>query len=109
MVHEEKFLETNVVVVCHGLFLRLFIGRWYKLPLEVFEKLHNPPNCCTCVLNRDDEKGRLVMDERSKALFGHDPMLKGVRFDGSDNGQWYQNHILNIAKTHHPTHFLSPS
>jgi broad specificity phosphatase PhoE len=107
--HEERFNETNVVIVCHGLFLRLFIGRWYKLPLEVFEKLHNPPNCCACVLTRDDAKGRLVMDEESKELFGHDPMLRDVRFDGTDNGQWYQNHILDIAKTHAPTDFASPS
>lgn len=95
---EAHDVNSNVVVVCHGLFLRLFIGRWYKLPLEVFEKLYNPPNCSVVVLNRDDKKGRLVMDEASKGLFGNDEILKGIKFDGSDNGQWYQNNILNISK-----------
>jgi len=89
--------DTNVVVVCHGLFLRLFIGRWYKLPLEVFETLRNPPNCAIVVLQRDDEKRRLVMLDESKRHFGDDPMLQNVKFDGSENASWYEDHVLDIA------------
>lgn len=87
--------DHNVIIVCHGLFVRLFIGRWYKLPLEVFEKLYNPPNCAVVVLERDDTKGRLVMRDECKALFGDDPMVKEVRFDGTDNSLWYQKRLMN--------------
>lgn len=86
--------EHNVVIVCHGLFLRIFLGRWYKLPLEVFEAMKNPPNCGIVVLERDDRKGRLVMRPQDKALFGDDPALQSIRFDGTDNDKWYSANMV---------------
>lgn len=88
---EQSFTEQNVIIICHGLFVRLFLGRWYKLPLEVFDVLYNPPNCAVVVLERDDTIGRLVMREECKALFGNDPLVQTVKFDGSDNGLWYES------------------
>lgn len=82
--------DHNVVIVCHGLFVRLFISRWYKLPVEIFEVLYNPPNCGVVVLERDDQKGRLVMRHDCKALFGNDPRVLPIQFDGSDHDRWYR-------------------
>ena len=90
--------QHNVVIVCHGLFLRLFIARWYKIPLEVFEKLMNPPNCAIVVLERDNAIGRLVMREEDRRLFGDDPELQQVKFDGTENWLWYQSHLLEIQR-----------
>ena len=86
--------EHNVIIVCHGLFLRIFLGRWYKLPLEVFEAMRNPPNCGMVVLERDNRKGRLVMRPQDKALFGDDPALATIRFDGTDNDTWYATNMV---------------
>lgn len=82
--------DHNVVIVCHGLFVRLFISRWYKLPVEIFEALYNPPNCGVVILERDDEKGRLVMRPECKTLFGDDPKVRTVEFDGRDHERWYR-------------------
>jgi broad specificity phosphatase PhoE len=100
--------DHNVVIVCHGLFVRLFISRWYKLPVEIFEVLYNPPNCGVVVLERDDNKGRLVMRQDCKALFGNDPRVRPIQFDGSDHDRWYRTDQMfqhsatgeNILKLH---------
>nr|CCC94875.1 putative glycerolphosphate mutase [Trypanosoma congolense IL3000] len=80
------FDDHNVVIISHGLLIRLFIGRWYSAPMEVFETMKNPPNCGIVVLERHDE-GRLVMTDISKRLFGSDPLLEMMKFDGEDNIQ----------------------
>ncbi|CUG86260.1 glycerolphosphate mutase, putative [Bodo saltans] len=100
--------DHNIVIVCHGLFVRLFISRWYKLPVEIFELLYNPPNCGVVVLERDDNKGRLVMRQDCKALFGSDPRVLPIQFDGSDHDRWYRTDEMfrhsttgeNILKLH---------
>ncbi|KAH8617973.1 putative Histidine phosphatase superfamily (branch 1) [Trypanosoma vivax] len=87
--------EDNVVIVSHGLLIRLFIGRWFCAPVEVFERMRNPPNCGIVVLERSDT-GRLVLTSASKSLFGSDPLLDKMRFDGRDNIELYRQMFTEI-------------
>ena len=43
---------TTVVVVTHGLTLRVFLMRWYKWTVEMFEKVHNPGNSKILVMDK---------------------------------------------------------
>ena len=50
-------VPENVVVVTHGMTMRVFLMRWFKWKTEDFELLRNPPNCGIMVLlQRPDGK-----------------------------------------------------
>jgi broad specificity phosphatase PhoE len=89
--------DQNVLIVAHGLLIRLFIGRWFRVPMEVFDTMCNPPNCSIIVLERDDEIGRLVMTDISKGLFGSSPLLQMMKFDGQEDTHWYRQKFLGIV------------
>ncbi|ESL07684.1 glycerolphosphate mutase [Trypanosoma rangeli SC58] len=80
--------DQNVVIISHGLLIRLFIARWFYVPVEAFETMRNPPNCSIVVLERRDS-ARLVMTDISKKLFGSDPLLEMMKFDGKDSTKQY--------------------
>lgn len=40
-----KQQEVNLVIVSHGVTMRVFLMRWFKWTTEQFEKLINPTNC----------------------------------------------------------------
>lgn len=42
----------NLVIVSHGLTLRVFLMRWYKWTVEQFEGLYNMPNGSMLVMER---------------------------------------------------------
>lgn len=67
---EEDNDDYTVVIVSHGLLIRLFIGRWFRIPTEKIELLQNPPNCSLIVLERAQETTDFRLTEISKALFG---------------------------------------
>jgi broad specificity phosphatase PhoE len=51
----------NVLLVTHGLTLRLFLMRWFHWTVEEFENLRNPSNCQIVVMNkRLDDKYELI-------------------------------------------------
>lgn len=89
--------DQNVLIVAHGLLIRLFIGRWFRVPMEVFDTMCNPPNCSITVLERNDDIGRLVMTDMSKGLFGSNPLLQMMKFDGQEDTHWYRQKFLGIA------------
>lgn len=62
--------DFSVVIVAHGLLIRLFIGRWFGIPTEELEMLTNPPNCSITVLQRDASRTKLTLTPVSKKLFG---------------------------------------
>lgn len=37
--------DINIVIVSHGLTIRLFLMKWFKWTVEQFECLKNPKNC----------------------------------------------------------------
>ena len=62
--------DITVIMVCHGLSLRLFIMRWFRYTVSDFENSRNPPNGAVIVLNRvDDSLGPyFVIDEEGKRI-----------------------------------------
>lgn len=42
---EKENYAENVIIVTHGMTMRLFLMRWFHWTVEEFEKLANPKNC----------------------------------------------------------------
>ena len=53
---EKKEYPRNVVIVSHGMTLRLFIMRWFHTSVEEFESWGNPPNCSYLLLERGENE-----------------------------------------------------
>jgi broad specificity phosphatase PhoE len=53
----------NVLVVTHGLTMRLFMMRWFHWSVEYFESLENPRNCEIKMLLREGPDDRYVLNE----------------------------------------------
>ena len=51
----------NVCIVSHGLFIRLFLMRYYRWSVEKFHTLENFGNCEFCVLERDNKEGNFSL------------------------------------------------
>jgi broad specificity phosphatase PhoE len=43
---------TNLVLVTHGLALRIFLARWFHWTVEEYESVYNPANCTPMVMER---------------------------------------------------------
>ncbi|KAJ4969570.1 hypothetical protein NE237_016271 [Protea cynaroides] len=43
--HSECDDEINLIIVSHGLTLRVFLMKWFKWTVDQFEHLNNPDNC----------------------------------------------------------------
>jgi broad specificity phosphatase PhoE len=57
----------NVLIVSHGLTIRLFLMRWFHWSVEEFESLHNPKNCQVIIMERQaDERYRLISELSKK-------------------------------------------
>jgi broad specificity phosphatase PhoE len=57
----------NILIVTHGLTLRLFLMRWFHWTVEEFERLRNPKNCQIVVLEKQaDERYKLVSELKRK-------------------------------------------
>lgn len=54
---EKPDFPNNVLIVSHGLTLRLFCMRWFKWSVEDFEKLRNPWNCEKYILELEYQNG----------------------------------------------------
>lgn len=40
-----RFADTNLVLVTHGLTLRIFLMRWFHWSVDEFLQVYNPANC----------------------------------------------------------------
>jgi broad specificity phosphatase PhoE len=62
---QKEDFPRNVVIVSHGMAIRLFIMRWFHASVEEFESWANPRNCEHLLLERgNDEKYTLVTPMR---------------------------------------------
>lgn len=60
---EKEAFPRNVVIVSHGLTIRLFLMRWFHWTVEEFEAVRNPHNCQYYVLDKlDSGKYQLLTD-----------------------------------------------
>ncbi|KAI3455785.1 hypothetical protein Pfo_012448 [Paulownia fortunei] len=79
--------ELNLVIVSHGLAIRIFLMKWFRWTVEQFERLKNPKNCefrvmqlggggeYSLAIHHDDEKLRawglspeMIADQKLRAL-----------------------------------------
>merc|ERR1711879_502385 len=70
--------NLNIVIVTHGLCLRLFLMRWFHYTVREFEDSENPRNATLVVMERQcndkDEEWYTLADEARLALnFGPSP------------------------------------
>lgn len=66
---KKSTFPRNVIIVSHGMTMRLFIMRWFHASVEEFETWGNPKNCEVLLLGRrDDEKYSLVTPLRRHKL-----------------------------------------
>jgi len=68
--------NNNVFIVSHGLFMRLFLMRFYRWPVEKFHTLENFDNCGYCVLERDPQDGSYVLKTELKTYPEQKPIKK---------------------------------
>ncbi|ETO02544.1 hypothetical protein RFI_34884 [Reticulomyxa filosa] len=45
-------IKWNVVIVSHGLFMRLFLHRYFRWTVDEFEQVNNFGNCDICILRK---------------------------------------------------------
>ena len=66
---EKKNYPRNVIIVTHGMTMRLFLMRWFHCSVEEFESWGNPVNCGYYLLERgEEEKYRLLTSIRTHKL-----------------------------------------
>jgi broad specificity phosphatase PhoE len=53
--------DNNILIVSHGLFIRLFLMRFYRWSVEKFHTLENFENCQYCILESNDEDGSFIL------------------------------------------------
>ncbi|CAF3328824.1 unnamed protein product [Rotaria sp. Silwood1] len=58
--------NSNILIVSHGLFMRLFLMRFYRWSVEKFHTLENFNNCGYCILERDDQDGSFILKTELK-------------------------------------------
>ncbi|CAF3360868.1 unnamed protein product [Rotaria sp. Silwood2] len=58
--------NNNILIVSHGLFLRLFLMRFYRWPVEKFHTLENFNNGGYCILERNDQDGSFKLKTNLK-------------------------------------------
>ncbi len=57
----------NMLIVTHGLTLRLFLMRWFHWTVEEFESLRNPKNCQIVVMEKQaDDHYKLVSELKKR-------------------------------------------
>ncbi|KAH7293977.1 hypothetical protein KP509_28G050800 [Ceratopteris richardii] len=44
-LNRSHYADLNLVIVSHGITMRIFLMRWFKWTVEQFEQLNNPKNC----------------------------------------------------------------
>ncbi len=67
---ENTDYPENIVLVTHGMTIRIFLMRWFHWTIEEFESLRNPRNCEIIQLSQDASTGKyqIVSELRRKKL-----------------------------------------
>lgn len=56
----------NVLIVTHGMTLRLFLMRWFHWSVEEFESLCNPHNCQIVIMQKDANERYALLSELAR-------------------------------------------
>jgi len=68
--------NNNIFIISHGLFMRLFLMRFYRWPVEKFHTLENFDNCGYCILERDVQEGSYILKTELKTYSEQKPIEK---------------------------------
>jgi broad specificity phosphatase PhoE len=52
-ISKQKSQNDTIIIVTHGLFIRLFLMRYFKWTVEEFDKIENPGNCEIILLEKN--------------------------------------------------------
>jgi broad specificity phosphatase PhoE len=63
---EKEHFPENVIIVTHGMALRLFLMRWFHWTIEEFDTYANPRNCEYVVMETDGGKYHLRTELRRR-------------------------------------------
>lgn len=63
---EKIDFPKNVLIVTHGLTMRLFLMRWFHWTVEEYESLHNPKNCQIVVMEKQVDDHYQLISELSR-------------------------------------------
>jgi broad specificity phosphatase PhoE len=63
---EKENFPGNVLIVSHGLTMRLFLMRWFHWSVEEYENLHNPRNCQIVIMEKKIDNHYILSSELSK-------------------------------------------
>lgn len=80
---EKKDFPRNVIIVTHGMTMRLFLMRWFHCSVEEFESWGNPKNCEYLLLERSEgEKYKLQTPLRTHEI-RHNWQFPFAKYDPS--------------------------
>jgi len=85
--NNEESKDITLVIVTHGISLRVFLMRWYKYNVQQFERLKNPANCEMVVMERGNG-GRYAL-----SLYHDEDWLRkfGMSDEMMENQQWHEH------------------
>ena len=63
---EKPNFPENVLIVSHGLTMRLFLMRWFHWSVEEFESLHNPKNCQIIIMEKQADNHYTLSSELTR-------------------------------------------
>mmetsp|Transcript_16608 Transcript_16608/g.27721 ORF Transcript_16608/g.27721 Transcript_16608/m.27721 type:complete len:270 (-) Transcript_16608:198-1007(-) len=66
--HQDELGEMNVIIITHGITLRLFLMRWFHYTVEEFENSKNPNNCAYVMLTRHTRNKRVQFEISKEGL-----------------------------------------
>jgi len=95
-----SFTYENVVIVTHGLTMRLFCMRYFRWTVEEFEEVWNPENTEMWVLEKMENDGRYKLIYPKKIWIGKDRdvnMPMNMRTPRSVSGELSQNYIQKLS------------
>ncbi len=73
---EKKNYPRNVIIVTHGMTMRLFLMRWFHSSVEEFESWGNPVNCGYFLLERGEEEKYILQTPLRTHKLRHDWQFK---------------------------------
>eukprot|EP01012_Entosiphon_sulcatum_P058530 TRINITY_DN82620_c0_g1_i1.p1 TRINITY_DN82620_c0_g1~~TRINITY_DN82620_c0_g1_i1.p1 ORF type:complete len:308 (-),score=52.36 TRINITY_DN82620_c0_g1_i1:74-976(-) len=85
------FEDENIVLVTHGLTIRLFLMRWYQWSVQRFEATDNPGNCAMLVMELLDDGE----DKSGGRLYGS--------YDLVDDGNIFKGQVPRSEWAREPT------
>ena len=63
---EKSNYPENVLIVSHGMTIRLFLMRWFHWSVEEFESLHNPKNCQIIIMEKQTDDHYTLISELAR-------------------------------------------